>query len=150
MKNDMIVEIFCDGACSQNGMENSRGGWACLIRRGKQERIYDGEDPDTTNNRMELTAAISALEMLDDRETAVVYSDSQYLVNGITKWVKTWQKNNWVTSSKGRVQNVDLWERLIALRDKHRAQFKWIRGHSTEEIDLVDKYAKERCKNASV
>jgi ribonuclease HI len=72
---------------------------------------------------MELTAAISALEMLDDRETAVVYSDSQYLVNGITKWVKTWQKNNWITSTKSRVQNVDLWERLVVLRDKHQAIF---------------------------
>lgn len=117
-----------------------------MIKRGKQDRLYEGEDPDTTNNRMELTAVISALEMLDDRETAIVYSDSQYVVNGITKWVKTWQKNNWITSTKGRVVNVDLWERLIVLSNKHQAKFKWIKGHSTEEIDLVDKCAKERCR----
>ena len=141
-----ITEIWCDGSCSHNGLENSHGGWACLIRRGKQERIYSGEDADTTNNRMELTAAISALEMLDTGEDATVYSDSQYLVNGINKWVKTWQKNNWVTSDKKRVQNVDLWERLITLSNKRRFQFKWVKGHSTEEIDLVDKFAKERSK----
>lgn len=139
----MTAEIWCDGSCSGNP---GPGGWACLIRRGKQECIYSGEDADTTNNRMELTAAISALEMLDDREDATVYSDSQYLVNGINKWVKTWQKNNWVTSDKKRVQNADLWEILIVQSNKRRVQFKWIRGHSTEEIDLVDKFAKERSK----
>lgn len=137
------VEIFCDGSCSGNP---GPGGWACLIRRGKQERIYSGECDDTTNNRMELTAAISALEMLDVGESAIVYSDSQYLVNGVNKWVQTWQKNNWVTSDKKRVKNADLWEILIAQSKKRRVQFKWIRGHSTYEIDLVDQYAKKRDK----
>lgn len=145
MLNEPVI-IYADGACSHNGAENSRGGWACLVKRGKREMLYCGECADTTNNRMELTAVISALEMLDNRETAIVYSDSQYVVNGITKWVKGWIKNNWITSNKSRVQNVDLWEKLLVLSNKHQTQFKWIRGHSTEEIDLVDKYAKERCQ----
>lgn len=139
----MTTEIWADGACSGNP---GPGGWACLIRRGKQEQLYNGSIPDTTNNRMELTAVIAALEMLHEKEDAIVYSDSQYVVNGITKWVKTWQKNNWVTSSKGRVQNVDLWEKLLDMSKKHQIQFKWIRGHSTEEIDLVDKFAKDGAK----
>lgn len=139
----MITEIWTDGACSGNP---GPGGWAALIRRGGQDRLFEGGVPDTTNNRMELTAVISALEMLNDQEAAIVYSDSQYVVNGITQWIKTWQKNNWVTSTKGRVQNVDLWERLLALSKQHKIQFKWIKGHSTEEIDLVDQYAKEKCK----
>ena len=137
------VKCWVDGACSGNP---GPGGWAALIRKGKSERVYDGHCPETTNNRMELTAVISALEMLDDGDTTILHSDSKYVVNGITKWVKKWQKNNWITSDKKRVSNVDLWERLIVLGKKHRVQFKWIRGHSTYEIDLVDKFAKERCK----
>jgi ribonuclease HI len=115
------IEIFCDGACSGNP---GKGGWAAMIRRGSKEMTVCGACPDTTNNRMELTAAISGIEMLVAGETATLYSDSQYVVNGITKWIRGWKKNNWVTSTNKRVLNQDLWERLDHLSTQHSIKFE--------------------------
>ena len=142
IKNSVVCWV--DGACSGNP---GPGGWAALIRRGSNDLLFVGSSKETTNNRMEMLAAISALEMVKSHEIVTLYSDSQYLVNGITKWVKTWKKNNWSTSSKGRVQNIDLWEKLLSLTSTLEVSFIWIRGHSTKEIDMVDKHAKEQCQN---
>ncbi len=132
------IEIVVDGACSGNP---GKGGWAAMIRRGSRELIVHGSCNDTTNNRMELLAAISGIEMLVDGETATLYSDSQYVVNGITKWIITWKKNQW-TNREGAIKNRDLWERLDQIAAKHKIQFKWVRGHSTKDIDMVDRIAK--------
>lgn len=132
--------IFVDGACSGNP---GKGGWAAMIRRGSKTLTVCGACPDTTNNRMELTAAISGIEMLVSGESAVLYSDSQYVVNGITKWIKSWKKNHWI-SREGAIKNRDLWERLDQLGNQYKVEFKWIRGHSNSEIDLVDQIAKNQ------
>ena len=137
------VEVWCDGACAGNP---GKGGWAAMIRRGKNEIVISGSSLETTNNQMELTAVISALEMLNPTEVATVFSDSKYVVEGITNWLPGWKKNNWVTATKTRVKNKELWEKLDLLATKHRAKFKWVRGHSTDEIDLVDQYAKEQTR----
>ena len=143
VKNTVAVEIFCDGACSGNP---GKGGWAALIRRGKNEMVISGSAADTTNNQMELTAVISALEMLNPSETVTVFSDSKYVVDGITNWLPGWKKNNWITATKTRVKNKELWEKLDLLASKYHAKFNWVKGHSTDEIDLVDQYAKEKTR----
>lgn len=134
------IEIFCDGACSGNP---GKGGWAAMIRRGSKEITVCGSNPDSTNNRMELTAAISGIEMLTPGEAAILYSDSQYVVNGITKWIHGWKKNCWANKD-GIIKNRDLWEKLDYLTKKNNIQFKWMRGHSTTEIDRVDRIAKDQ------
>lgn len=136
--------IWCDGACSGNP---GKGGWAAIIRRGKQETVISGSDPDTTNNRMELMAAISAIEMLSSNESATIYSDSKYVVEGMNKWIAGWKKKGWVTSTKTRVLNKDLWERLSALANKHQAKFNWVKGHSNYEIDMADRFAKDQARS---
>ena len=137
------VEVWCDGACAGNP---GKGGWATMIRRSKNEIVISGSSLETTNNQMELTAVISALEMLNPTEVATVFSDSKYVVEGITNWLPGWKKNNWVTATKTRVKNRELWEKLDMLASKFHAKFKWVRGHSNDEIDLVDQYAKEQAR----
>lgn len=134
------IQIWTDGACSKNP---GQGGWAAMIRRGSNESTVSGSCPDTTNNRMELMAVIKGLEMLESKESATLYSDSQYVVNGITKWIAKWKRNQWKSQS-GAVKNRDLWERLDQLVHEHSIRFKWIRGHSTDEIHLVDSIAKSQ------
>jgi ribonuclease HI len=134
------IEIIVDGACSGNP---GKGGWAAIVRRGSQELTVCGSCPNTTNNRMELMAAISGIDMLVEGETATLFSDSQYVVNGITKWITNWKKNRW-TNREGMIKNRDLWERLDQLTNKHKIKFKWIRGHSTVDIDTVDRIAKNQ------
>lgn len=137
------VIIYCDGACSGNP---GAGGWAAILLRGSVETVVTGKSPVTTNNQMELTAAISALEMLRKGETAVVYSDSKYVVDGITKWLTGWKKRGWVTSTGTRVLNQELWVKLEKLMVETQAKFNWIRGHSNYHIDMADKYAKEQTR----
>lgn len=137
------VQCYVDGACSGNP---GKGGWAAILVRGKNETVITGHDPDTTNNRMELMAAISALEMLRKGEVAVINSDSKYVVEGLTKWLPGWKKRGWVTSTNTRVANRDLWIRLERLVEEHRVKFVWMRGHSTYLIDLADQYAKEQTR----
>ena len=122
------------------------GGWAAIIRRGSSDIIITGNERNTTNNRMELLAAISALEMVRSGETILLHSDSKYVVDGITKWVPGWKRNGWVTKGKSRVINKDLWLKLDALKETYNVQFQWQRGHSTDEIDTVDRLAKEESK----
>ncbi|AOF99553.1 RNase H family protein [Blastomonas sp. RAC04] len=121
------VEIFTDGACKGNP---GPGGWGAIIRYGKHEKELSGGEPDTTNNRMEMTAAIRALELLIEPCKVVLYTDSTYVKDGITKWVDGWQRNGWKTASKKPVRNADLWHELIAAVSRHQIDWRWVKGHA--------------------
>ena len=122
-----LVEIFCDGACSGNP---GPGGFGAILRKGSIEKELSGAEIVTTNNRMELTAAIIALESLTRSCNVSVTTDSQYLVKGITEWIFAWINKGWINSKKDPVLNRDLWERLYALSRTHRIEWNWVRGHS--------------------
>ena len=121
------IEIFCDGACSGNP---GPGGFGAILRSGKLEKELSGAEFDTTNNRMELTGAITALEALKRPSRAVLTTDSQYLVKGMNEWLSGWIKRGWINSKKDPVLNRDLWERLDSLSKIHSVEWKWVRGHS--------------------
>lgn len=121
------VEIYTDGACRGNP---GPGGWGALLRhRGRERELYGGE-AETTNNRMELTAAIRALEALKRRCEVAVYTDSQYLRQGITTWLADWKRRRWRTADRKPVRNQDLWQRLDELAAKHDIEWHWVRGHT--------------------
>ncbi len=121
------IEIFCDGACSGNP---GVGGWGCILRWNGHEKELSGAAGETTNNRMELTAAIEALASLKRPCDVVLTTDSQYLAKGMTEWIAGWQKRGWVNSKKEPVLNRDLWERLLELTKVHRVEWVWVRGHN--------------------
>ena len=121
-----VAEIFTDGACAGNP---GPGGWGALIRIGGQEQELSGGEPRTTNNRMELTAAIEALKRLPDSCRATLTTDSQYLRKGITQWIKNWKVNGWKNASKQPVKNAELWRELDALNRRHSIDWQWVRGH---------------------
>ncbi len=121
------VEIFSDGACSGNP---GPGGWGAILRSGKHEKEISGGEPSTTNNRMELTAAIRALEALKNPSTVTITTDSRYVMDGITRWLPKWKKNGWRTSDKSAVKNDDLWRALDAAAARHQVHWKWVAGHS--------------------
>ncbi len=136
-----LVHIFCDGACSGNP---GIGGFGCILRYGSHEKELSGADGDTTNNRMEMTAAITALESLTRPCKVKLVTDSQYLVKGMTEWLPGWIKKGWVNSKKEPVLNRDLWERLVALAAKHRIEWSWIRGHAGHpENERCDELARQ-------
>lgn len=121
------IEIFCDGACSGNP---GPGGYGAVLRAGTLEKELSGAELETTNNRMELTAAITALEALKRPSAAVLTTDSQYLVKGMNEWLSGWIKRGWTTSKKDPVLNRDLWERLDSLCKVHSVEWRWVKGHS--------------------
>jgi ribonuclease HI len=121
------VEIFTDGACRGNP---GPGGWAAILRYRGTEKELCGFAPDTTNNRMEMTAAIAGLEALKRPCRVRLYSDSQYLRDGITKWIDRWKRCGWLTADKQPVKNIDLWQRLDAAATRHDITWVWVRGHS--------------------
>ena len=134
------VEIFTDGACSGNP---GPGGWAALMRSGADERELSGGEAMTTNNRMELLAAVSALEALKRPCRVHLYTDSKYLQDGIKSWIHNWKRNGWRTSAKAPVKNVDLWKRLDAARQAHEVDWRWVRGHAGHaENERVDALAR--------
>jgi ribonuclease HI len=134
------VQIFTDGACSGNP---GPGGWAAILRYGNVEREISGAEPATTNNRMELFAAIAALEALKRPCTVDLYTDSQYLRDGITKWLPLWKARAWRTANKKPVKNIDLWQRLDTAAAPHRVEWHWVRGHAGHpENDRVDALAR--------
>ena len=144
------VEVFCDGACSGNP---GVGGYGAILRYGSAEKELSGADGDTTNNRMELTAAIRALEALSRPCAVTITTDSQYLVKGMTEWLSGWVRRGWVNSKKEPVLNRDLWERLRELTGKHQVRWVWVRGHNghpeNERCDAlarrsIDAYRNER------
>ena len=120
------VEIYTDGACRGNP---GVGGWGAILRSGGRERELYGGEPATTNNRMELTAAIRALEALKRRCEVALYTDSQYVRQGITAWLADWKRRDWRTADRKPVKNRDLWETLDALAARHDVEWHWVRGH---------------------
>ncbi|WP_040464581.1 ribonuclease HI [Erythrobacter sp. NAP1] len=135
------VEIFTDGACKGNP---GPGGWGALLRLGKHEKELSGGEADTTNNRMELTAAIEGLRALIEPCKVDLYSDSKYVIDGITKWVHGWKKRGWVNASKKPVRNSDLWHDLIDVTSRHEVSWHWVKGHSGHtENERVDQLASD-------
>lgn len=121
------VAAFTDGACRGNP---GPGGWGAVLRFGSREKELCGGDPQTTNNRMEMTAAIRALESLRERCRVQVYTDSVYLKNGITEWLPNWRRRGWRTADRKPVKNQDLWEALAALTERHDVSWHWVKGHA--------------------
>ena len=126
------VVIHTDGACSGNP---GPGGWGAILEcNGRQKELFGGA-PDTTNNRMELTAAIEALSALTRPSTVELHTDSQYLRQGITQWIKGWRRNGWRTADKKPVKNVDLWQALEPLIERHKVDWRWVRGHAGHDLN---------------
>jgi ribonuclease HI len=139
-KKSEIVEIFTDGACSGNP---GPGGWGAILRFNGTEKELSGGEAQTTNNRMELMAAIAALEALKRDVKVNVYTDSQYLRDGITRWIHDWKARGWKTADKKPVKNIDLWQRLEIALAGHKIEWHWIRGHSGHpENERADELAR--------
>jgi ribonuclease HI len=124
------VVIYTDGACSGNP---GPGGWGAVLRWNGTEKELHGGDPQTTNNRMELTAAIRALEALNRPAQVQLHTDSKYLLDGVTKWIAGWQRNGWRTAARKPVKNEDLWRELIKAMNGHEVSWIWVKGHAGEE-----------------
>ncbi|MDP1696285.1 MAG: ribonuclease HI [Xanthomonadaceae bacterium] len=141
------VEIHTDGACLGNP---GPGGWGVLLRCDGRERELSGNEPDTTNNRMELMAAIKALEALSTPCAAVLHTDSQYVQKGFTEWLAGWQRRGWKTAAGEPVKNKDLWQRLSAAAAPHTVQWQWVRGHNghpeNERVDELARAAAEQLR----
>jgi ribonuclease HI len=143
---DDIVEIFSDGACSGNP---GPGGWGALLRYRGIERELSGAESMTTNNRMEMMAAIVALESLKRGVRARLYTDSTYLRDGIMRWLPQWKARNWRTADKKPVKNVELWKRLDAAKAPHDIEFHWVRGHAGHpENERADELARKGLQEA--
>lgn len=127
MATEVEIEIFTDGACRGNP---GPGGWGAYLRAGTAEKELCGGEAETTNNRMELTAVIRALEALKQSSTVQLHTDSQYVQKGISQWIHNWKKNGWRTSDKKPVKNADLWQRLDLLAQQHTIAWKWVKGHA--------------------
>jgi ribonuclease HI len=135
------VIVFTDGACSGNP---GPGGWGAILKFGELEKELKGGERNTTNNRMELMAAISALEALKKPAVVDLTTDSQYVRQGITSWIHNWKKNGWRTSDKKPVKNVDLWQRLDAALQQHQVRFHWVKGHAGHnENERADQLARD-------
>jgi ribonuclease HI len=141
---DREVEAFTDGACLGNP---GPGGWAALLRLGDVEKLFSGGETDTTNNRMELMAAIAALEALTRASVVRITTDSKYVMQGIEQWMPRWRANGWRTSDGKPVKNQDLWQRLAAAAARHTVRWAWTRGHSghpeNERVDVAARSAAE-------
>ncbi len=136
-----IVDIFTDGACSGNP---GPGGWGAILRYGAVEKELYGGEPATTNNRMELMAAIQALEALKRPMKVRLYTDSEYVKNGITQWIHGWKARGWKTADKKPVKNEDLWKRLDEAKRRHDIEFHWVRGHAGHpENERADALARQ-------
>ncbi len=129
MKSEKII-LYTDGACRGNP---GLGGWGVWLTYGDHEKEIFGGESDTTNNRMELMAAIMGLESLKKPSEIVLYTDSKYVLQGITDWIDNWKARGWKTAAKKPVKNVDLWKRLDQARDSHEVNWKWVKGHSGDE-----------------
>ncbi len=134
------VEIWTDGACSGNP---GPGGWGAVLRYGDREKELFGGEPDTTNNRMELMAAIQALEALKRPSQVSITTDSTYVRSGITDWIQGWKRNGWRTAAKKPVKNADLWRRLDDARGRHQVDWHWVKGHAGHpENERADELAR--------
>ncbi len=144
------IEIFTDGACRGNP---GPGGWAALLRTQGHEKVIKGSESDTTNNRMELMAAIQALSALQSPSEVVLTTDSQYVRKGITQWISGWKRNGWKTAQKKPVKNQDLWEKLDSAMQQHVVAWEWVKGHSghpdNEKVDQAANDAIDAMLNTS-
>ena len=144
-----MIEIYTDGACRGNP---GPGGWAALLMMGEHEKEISGAESLTTNNRMELTAVIRALETLKRPVAARVYTDSQYVRRGITEWLRAWKARNWRTADKKPVKNQDLWQRLEEASAPHRLEWHWVPGHAgvpgNERVDRLANEAIDALRNS--
>lgn len=139
------VTIYTDGACDPNP---GPGGWAALLRYGAHEKVLTGSDPDTTNNRMELTAAIQAFKALKQTCQVDIYTDSEYLKRGITEWLPGWRARGWRRKG-GALANIDLWQELDKLLKIHQVEWHWLRGHAGQpQNERVDKLARQVLQEA--
>ena len=135
----MKIKIYTDGACSGNP---GKGGWGVLIQENDNEKKLSGSELNTTNNRMELTAVIRALEHYDEAKELEVFTDSKYVMQGITEWIKNWKTNHWKTSQKKDVKNKDLWVLLDTVSAKHDVKWSWVKGHAGDYgNEIADKLA---------
>jgi len=135
------VVIHTDGACSGNP---GPGGWGAILRYNGHEKELKGGEPVTTNNRMELTAAIMALEALKRATTVELHTDSQYVKDGISKWIHGWKRNGWKTADRKPVKNVELWQRLDLALQRHQVNWHWVRGHAGhDDNERADELARE-------
>jgi ribonuclease HI len=145
-KSAKIIAIYTDGACSPNP---GPGGWAAILRWEEKEKVLTGGEGQTTNNRMELTAAVEALAALKEPSQVRIFTDSQYLQKGITEWLPGWLKRNWRTTS-GKVANQDLWQALIEAEKPHQVEWNWLRGHAgSPENSRADRLARQAAAQAS-
>lgn len=144
------IEIHTDGACLGNP---GPGGWAALLRFSGRERELSGNEVDTTNNRMELMAAIQGLESLKEPCSVRLFTDSQYVQKGFVEWLPGWVKRGWKTSGGDPVKNQDLWQRLLKAAQPHRVQWQWVKGHAgdpdNERVDVLARTAAEQLRNAA-
>ncbi len=139
------IIIYTDGGSKPNP---GPGGWAALLIHGEHQKEMSGGDPKTTNNQMELTAAIQALEALQEPCDVTLYTDSEYMQKGITSWMKSWVKNGWKTANKQPVKNQDLWQRLHAATQRHKITWKWVKGHAGNAFnERVDQLATQARTN---
>ena len=135
------LEIWTDGACSGNP---GPGGWGAILRYGDTEREISGGEPETTNNRMELLAAIEALSALKRSCDVVLHTDSRYVMDGITEWLPNWKRRGWKTAAKKPVKNADLWQRLDELNGRHRVSWRWVKGHAGDpDNERADELARQ-------
>ena len=140
------VEIFTDGACKGNP---GPGGWGAILRMGSHEKEMSGSDPATTNNRMEMLAAIKGLNALTESCEVTLYTDSRYVIDGITKWVHGWRRNGWVNASKKPVRNAELWHDLVEAAQRHDVTWQWVKGHNGHpENERVDRLASDAAEAA--
>lgn len=141
------VDIFTDGACSGNP---GIGGWGALLRYGSTEKELSGALETTTNNRMEMSAVVAALSALKFSCHVNLFSDSRYVIDGITKWVAGWRQNGWRTADKKPVQNSDLWQEIVRLSQNHTIEWHWVKGHAghaeNERVDLLARTALENLR----
>ena len=139
-----MIKIYTDGSCIQNP---GNGGWAAIMLINNEKKAISGFKKNTTNNQMELMAAIEALKKIPIGEDVQIYTDSKYVKMGITEWIKKWSQNNWKTSSKKKVKNLELWKELSSISKKHKIKWLWIKGHAgdpiNEEVDALAKKAAE-------
>ena len=137
-----MIQIYTDGSCIKNP---GNGGWAAIIFKNNKKISITGNKKNTTNNQMELMAAIEALKKIPTGQEVQIYTDSKYVKMGITEWIHKWKKNEWKTSSKKKVKNIDLWTELDELSNKFEIKWNWVKGHSTDrlnnEVDLLAREA---------
>ncbi len=142
MPESKLVRIYADGACRGNP---GPGGYGAIMKYGGQEKELYGYSPHTTNNIMELTAVITALESLKKKSSVLIVTDSQYVIKGITEWISGWKKRGWKTASKQPVKNQELWQKLDALVSSHNVSWQWVKGHAghleNERADALANYA---------